>query len=104
MEKIFDVYFIFWKCPWGDINEFHSLLQNLHPKIEFTTEHSSKEQPFLDILIKNVNGQIIADIYHKPTDTQQSFHFKSYPPKKNCIKSIPYTLARKIHTIITEKT
>ena len=38
-------------------------------------EHTSKELPFLDILIKNVNGQIITDIYHKPTDTQQ-------PPKK----------------------
>ena len=29
---------------------------------------------------KNVNGQIITDIYHKPTDTQQSHHFKSHQP------------------------
>ena len=37
---------------------------------------------FLYILIKNKNGQIIADIYHKHADTQQYIHFKSAPPKK----------------------
>ena len=32
-------------------------------------EHNSKELPFLDIkFYKNVKGQIITDIYHKPTD------------------------------------
>ena len=65
-------------------------------------ENSSKKLPFLDILIKNVNGQIITDIYHKLTDTQQYLHFKSHHPK-NCIKSIPYTLACRIHTIIMDK-
>ena len=38
--------------------------------MKFTMEHSSKELPFLDILKKSVNGQIITDIYHKLTDTQ----------------------------------
>ena len=38
--------------------------------------------------------------YHKPTDTQQYLHFNSHYPQ-NCIKSIPYTVARRIHTIIT---
>ena len=76
--------FIFWKYTWwgeGDINELHDLLQNLHHQIKFTMEHSLKELPFLDILIKNVNGKIITDIYHKPTDTQQYLHFRSHHPK-----------------------
>ena len=51
---------------------------------------------------KNVKVQIITDINPKPTDTQQYLHFKSHHPK-NCINSIPYTLARRIHTIITDK-
>ena len=72
------------------------------PKIKFTMEHSLKELPFLDILIKNVNGKIITDIYHKPTDTQQYLHYRSHH-SQNCIKSIPYTLTRRIHTIITDK-
>ena len=71
------------------------LLQNLHPKIKFTMEHSSKELPFLDILIKNVNGQIIIDLYHKPTIPP----LQKSPPQKNCIKSILYTLARRIYII-----
>ena len=65
-------------------------------------EHSSKEQTVLDILIKNVIIQILTDIYYKPTDTQQYLHFKRYHPQ-NCIKSIPHTLARRLHTIITDK-
>ena len=101
-KRYLDDCFIFWKYTWGDINELHELLQNLHPKIKFTMEHSSKELPFLDIFVKNVNGKIITEIYHKPTDTQQYLHFRSHHTK-NCIKSIPYTLARRIRTIITDK-
>ena len=65
-------------------------------------EHSSKELPFLDILITNENDQIITDIYYKPTGTQQYLHFNIHHPK-NCIKSIPYTLTCRIYTIITDK-
>ena len=81
---------MFWKCPWGDINELDNLLQKLHPKMKFTMEHSFKDRPFLDILIKNENGQIITDINHKPTDTQQYPHFNSHPPK--LLKIHPYAL------------
>ena len=65
-------------------------------------EYSFKELLFLDILIKNENGEIITDINHKPTDTQQYLHFNSHHPK-NCLKSIPYTLAWRICTIMTNK-
>ena len=65
-------------------------------------EHSFNEQSFLDILIKNKNGQINTDIFHTITDTQQYLHFKGHHTK-NCIKSIPYTLARRICTIVTNK-
>ena len=53
----------------GDINLLRNLLQNLHPNIYFTINHSLREQPFLDIFIKNKNCQPITGIYHKPTDT-----------------------------------
>ena len=56
----------FLKCSWGNINDLHNLLQNLHPKIYFIIEQNFKEVSFLDILIKFQNGQIIVDIYHKP--------------------------------------
>ena len=40
-------------------------------------------------------------IYHKLTDTQQYLHFNIH--HQSCIKSIPYTLACRIYTIITDK-
>ena len=85
------------------IYKLHNLLQNLHPKIKFPMEHSFKELPFLDISIKNKNSQIITDIYHKPTDTLQYLHFNRHHPK-NLIKSISYTIAHRVCTIITNKT
>ena len=67
-------------------------------------EHSSKELPLLDILIKNVNVRIITDINHKPTDANNiSTLLAPHPPKKNCIKSIPYTLGRRIDSMNTDK-
>ena len=56
--------------------------------LSYLEENQYKELPFLDILIKNENGQIITDIYHKSTDTQHHLYFKSHHPQ-NCIKSIP---------------
>ena len=85
-----------------NINDLHNIFQNLHPKIKFTMEYSCKELPFLDIPIKNENGEIITNIYHKPTDTQQYLHFNNHHPK-NYLKSIPYTVAWRICTIITSK-
>ena len=65
-------------------------------------EYSFKELPFSDILIKNENGEIMTDIYYKPTDTQQYLHFNSHHPQI-CLKSISYTLAGRICTIIINK-
>ena len=65
-------------------------------------ELSSKELPFLDILIKTVlakSSQISTTNQQIPNNTSTSKAAIS----KNCIKSIPYTLARRIHTIITDK-
>ena len=103
MEKILGRLLPILEVPIGGTSmNCTTLLQNLHPKIKFTMEHILKELLFFNILIKNVNGKIITDIKHKPTDTQQYLHFRSHHPK-NCIKPIPYSLARRIHTIITDK-
>ena len=101
-EKIFGWLLHNREIPMGRHQRIARPTTKLHPKIKFTLEHSLKELPFLDILIKNVNGQIITDINHKPTDTQQYLHFRSHHPK-NRIESILYTLARRIYMIITDK-
>ena len=57
MEKILGWLLHILEVPIGYINELHELLQNLHSKIKFTMEHSLKELPFLDILIKKRKWQ-----------------------------------------------
>ena len=47
-----DNWFMFWKCPWGDINDLLNQQQTLHPQKKFTIEHSWKQQSCLDIFIK----------------------------------------------------
>lgn len=102
-KRYLDDCFILWKQSWGNIHDLFSMLQDLHTNIKFTMEHNTTEIPFLDILVrKHGNGKITTDIYRKPTDTQQYLHFKSHHPK-NCIKSIPYSLARRICTIVSDK-
>ena len=44
----------------------------------------------------------MTDMYYKLTDTQQYLHLKSHH-RKICIKSNPYTLACRIHSIIPDK-
>ena len=101
-KRYIDDCIILWDPHWGEINDFHNILQNIHPNIKFTMECSVKEIPFLDILLQ-VDGQVIStDIYRKPTDTQQYLHFKSQHPK-TCLKAIPYNLARRICTIVSDK-
>ena len=60
---------------------------------------SDKELPFLDILIKENDDKIWMDIYFKPTDTRRCLQFSSSHPN-HCNKNIPFTLARRICTIV----
>ena len=62
-------------------------------------EYSKDAIPFLDILIKRNNDKIWMDIYYKPTDTHRCLPFSSNHPK-HCKNNIPFTLARRICTIV----
>ena len=102
-KRYLDDCFIPWKSSWGHIDNLQTLLQDLHPHIKFTMEIQDNEIPFLDILIiKNGDGKITTDIYRKPTDSLQFLHFRSSHPTA-CLKAIPYTLARRLCTIISNK-
>ena len=100
-KRYLDDCFIFWENK-TDINKIFHLLQNLHPKIKFTMETSKHELPFLDILIKKDITKITTDIYYKTTDTKQYLHFKSSHERHTKV-NLPYSLARRICTIITDK-
>ena len=80
-------------------NELLSILKSINPSIQFTMEYSKDAIPFLDILIKRNNDNIRMDICYKPTDTHRCPPFSSNHPN-HCKKNIPFTLARRICTIV----
>ena len=94
--------FIFWRCSWSSIKNLHNLLQNVDPKIKLSIEHNFKDLTFLGILIENENAQIISDIYHKSTDTQQYLHFMSNHAKDG-IKSITLNILNEYRLIYSQK-
>ena len=73
-------------------------LNSINPSIQFTTEYSKDQIPFLDILIKTNENDIWMHLYHKPTDTQRCLPFTS-SQSNHCKRNIPFCLARRICTI-----
>ena len=61
-----------------------------------------KELPFLDILIKRNNDKMWMDICFKLTDIRGYFPFWS-SLSNHCKECIPFTLARRICTIVVNK-
>lgn len=77
------------------------MLNELNPNIKFTKETSERKIPFLEVLVEKKGNEISTDIYFKPTDTQQYLHFGSCHPR-HTKRSIPYNLARRICTIVSD--
>ena len=68
--------FMFRNCSWETLTNYITDSKTYTLKWNWIWNTALKNYPFLDILKQNENGQILADIYQKPTDTQQYFHFK----------------------------
>ena len=66
-------------------------------------EKSYDTLPFLDILIIKDGSSITTDLYCKPTDTHQYLDFRSCHPS-HTKRNIPFNLARRICTIVTDQT
>ena len=81
-------------------NELLNLINSIDKHIQFTMEISETKLPFLDILInKNENNEIWMDIFYKETDTRKCVPLNSSHPK-HCLKNIPFTLARRMCSIV----
>ena len=100
--RYLDDCFIVWKTDFGDINELHSILNSLHPSISFKWSASPTSINFLDITLIKEDNLLKTDIFYKVTDTHQYLHFKSCHPKQ-CKNNVPYNLARRICTIVSDE-
>jgi len=70
--RYLDNIFMIWTGNEDELREFIEHLNNLHPKIKFTSEQSSHSVAFLDTTISIKDGKISTDLFVKPTDTHQS--------------------------------
>ena len=59
-------------------------MNNAHPTIKFTEEHSQSEVVFLDTIVKRLNQNLYTDLYTKPTDMYSYLYFTSSHPKHTC--------------------
>ena len=101
-KRFLDDCFIPWTQSVKDLEQLHSILNNLHKDLNSSLEYSGAQQSFLDVLVKNQCGKIETDIFYKETDSKQYLLFSSCHPRHSKI-NIPYNLARRLRTIVSEE-
>lgn len=100
--RFLDDCFIIWP-PDKDVDILFHMLNDLHPSICYTMECSEISMPFLDVLVQtNEAGIITTDLYCKATDAHNYLNFYSNHSKHTKV-NIPFNLASRIITIVSEK-
>lgn len=100
-KRYLDDCFLIWNKSKGEIDDFHKILNSLNTNINFTLETNALELPFLDILVKRLDGKIVTDIFYKPTDSKQYLEYFSCHPR-HIKNNVPYNLARRICSIVVD--
>ena len=85
-----------------ELTTLKDILQNLHPSLKFTMETSQEELSFLDVCVSINHGKVETDIFYKTTDSKLYLDYKSCHPR-HTKNSIPYSLSRRICTIVSDK-
>ena len=93
---------MFWKRSAEDLIYFEKLLNSLHKDITFKIQQSAVQLPFVDVEVKKNGRSITTDVHFKITDSKQYLNFKSCHPK-HTKTNIPFTLARRLCTIVSDK-
>ena len=101
-KRFLDDCFIRWDLNIAPPEEFHHLLNQLHPQIKFAKEWSYTKINFLDVsVIKEKNGNISADIFYKATDFFNYVPFQSGHPH-HTKANIPVNLAQRLKTVVSK--
>ena len=99
--RYLDDVFCIWNLKFGPDSLVVDLLNSLNKNLSFINDQKGDTVSFLDInIIKTINNDIETDIHYKETDSKQYLDYKSNHPRyvKN---NIPYNLARRICTIVS---
>ena len=110
-----DLFFVFCGST-KRLHEFMEEVNTIHPNMKFTMKHTftnlepqvsrcqcplSVSIPFLDTSCMIKDGQIIVDLYRKPSDRNRYLLPDSCHPD-SCKKNIPFSLAMRITRICSE--
>ena len=58
-----------WTKSLEDLHDFHQILNQLEPSIQYEMKYSDSELEFLDLKVCQNDGKISLDIFYKSTDT-----------------------------------
>ena len=79
-KRFIDDIFLIWPHGEDTLTEFIHMINNYHPTIKFTEEHSTTEISFLDTLDFKEGNKLLTKVCHKKTDQKQYLHYKSSHP------------------------
>ena len=101
-KRFIDDIFMIWNHGEAELETLLTKLNQFHPTIKFTEEHSEYGIPFLDTFTYIDGKELKTRVYHKPTDNKQYLHYNSCHPlqQKN---AIPYSLLVRAKRICTEE-
>ena len=101
-KRFLDDCFILFTKSDNELEKLYQYLNDLHPSLKFTMDSNAHQLPFLDTMVINNGGKIQTDIFYKPTDSKQYLLYTSCHPK-HTRNSIPYNLARRLKTIVSDE-
>lgn len=101
--RYIDDCFIIWTLGDDKLKQFIQIINNLDPQIQYTIEMSRTKLPFLDVMVIKKGVRIVCDVFSKPTDSKRYLPFLSSHPR-HIKANIPFSLAKRIRTIVDEET
>ena len=99
-RRFIDDIFGIWLYGEAALLRFIAHANECHPDIQFTFSYG-RSVPYLDASVSIKGEHLVTDLYTKPTDTHQYLLPSSdHPPHVH--QNLPYGLAMRLHTIISE--
>ena len=83
-----------------DIQQFSLILNSLDPDLQFIMDQLASNVHFLDVRISVVHGELLYDMYYKPTNSFNYLKYSSCHPK-HTRQNIALSLGRRIVRLVT---
>ena len=89
------------QCSRLELEDFINYVSNFHPALQFTSNISDLELPFLDINMKINNHSIQTSVHYKETDRHNYLHHTSLNPDHSK-QAIPYNQFLRLRRICSD--